>query len=200
MIEKLHLLGGSFHALTVYDELIGIKIDHELIEYKPLFRRVRRGLRLAAAHDGVDARHQLLDLKRLRDVIVRAHFKSGDLVERFALRGQHDDRHIGGLPNLGADDPAVHDRQHDVEQDEIRLQLLRAADALTAVGGEKHVEPVLFEIQAQQLRNVAVVLNYQYFFCHICSLPVCTARIAYSSKLLLYTNYTEDGTPCANKM
>ena len=185
MIEKLHFLGGRLYALAVYDELIGIQIDHELIKYQPLFRRVRRGLRLAAAHDGVDARHQLLDLERLCDVIVRSHFKSRDLVERFPLRGQHDDRHIGALPDLGADDPAVHDRQHDVEQNEIRLQLLRAADALSAVGGEEHVKPVLFQIQAQQLRNVAVILNYQYFFCHISSLPVCTARIAQFSKLLL---------------
>ena len=74
MIEKLHFLGGRLYALAVYDELIGIQIDHELIKYQTLFRRVR----LVIGKGGMDAA-TLAAMKRHGCVYVQAVGGAGAL-------------------------------------------------------------------------------------------------------------------------
>ena len=67
MINKLQLFGRSINLFSVYNQLIGIKINGKLIELKLFFNR---GIRIRAAHDSMDPGNQLLDIKRLCDIVI----------------------------------------------------------------------------------------------------------------------------------
>ena len=117
----------------------------------------------------MDARDQLLDLEGLGDVVVRAHLQAADLVAGLALGGEHDDRHGRFLADVPADLPAVLDRQHDVQQHDVRLEEIEAALRLAAVRRDHDLEAVLAEIKAQQLGDIAVVLHNKRAFAHVSS-------------------------------
>ena len=70
MIEQLQLLGGRVHPLAVYQQLIGVQIDDQLVKGQ-LFLRLLL-LTAGTAEDGVDAGQDLLHLKGLDDIVVRA--------------------------------------------------------------------------------------------------------------------------------
>ena len=72
--------------------------------------------------------------------------QTGDLVEGLSLGGQHDDGHLRGLADFLADIPAVHDGQHDVQQDEIRGMLQCEMQTVAAVVGDFDVKAVFFQI------------------------------------------------------
>ena len=69
---------------------------------------------LVASQLRLHPRDQLQRMKRLCDVIVRAHRKAGDLVRLPVLGGQHDDRIAVRLSNVATDRKAVAAGQHDV--------------------------------------------------------------------------------------
>ena len=58
------------------------------------------------------SRNNLHRIERLRNIIVRPHGQSRDLVHVLDLRRQHDDRKIPVLPDLAAKLKAVDIRQH----------------------------------------------------------------------------------------
>ena len=111
------------------------------------------------------AGEQLLDVEWLCDIVVRAHIESVYLICGLSLRGEHNDRHRGLLPDVPAYLPAVLDRQHDIEQHYIRGEKIEAGLCLPAVG-DHDVKPVLTQIQSQQLCNVRIVFNNKSSFTH----------------------------------
>ena len=173
VVQQLHLLGRRVDLLAVDDQLVGVEVDDELVERELL--ALGLAVVAGAAQHGVHAREQLLDLEWLDDVVIRAHLQAGDLVLGLALGGEHDDGHFHGLAQLAADLPAVHDGQHDVEQHEVGLDLLGHLDGLAAVGRMRHLEPVLLQVQAQQLCDVVIVLHDEHFLAHA-MLPPSPAR------------------------
>ena len=140
----------------------------------------------------MDAGQQLLDLEGLDDVVIRAHLQAGDLVLDLALGGEHDDGHFHGLAQLAADLPAVHDGQHDIEQHEVGLDLPGHLDGLAAVGRVRDLEPVLLQVQAQQLCDVAIVLHDEHFLAHV-MLPPSPARAAPGIIFTIYSYYKTTG-------
>ena len=166
MVQKLHLLRRRFHALAVHDQLKGIQIDDELVEHQTaLFLLAALALR-RAAQDGFDAGKDLLHFKGLRDVVVGTLLEAGDLIGRLALRREHDDRCLGVLPDGAQNAPAVHHRQHDIEQHQVRLELPELVDALAAVVGDHGLIALVVEIELQKLGNIVVILDDQDLFCH----------------------------------
>ena len=177
MIEKLQLLGRRIHLFPVHDQLIGIQIDDELIKHQ-LFGRVVGDLR--PAQHRVDPGDELLHLKGLDDVVIRSHFQALDAVKNFALGRQHDDGNLGGLPDLGTDRPAVHHRQHDIQQNQIRLLLLELLDGLSAVSGDADIKSLFYQIHVDELGDIAVILHHQDIA------PHGDPSILYASLIVLY--------------
>ena len=163
MVQQLQLLGGRIDLLPVHDQLVGVQIDDQLVEHQPLAGVVGD---LRPAQDGIDAGDELLHLKGLHHVVVRPHLQSLDPVEHLALGGQHDDGHLAGLPDFGAHRPAVHHRQHDVQQDQIRHLLLKLLNGLSAVSGDADIKALLHQIHLNQVTDVAVVLYDQNVAAH----------------------------------
>ncbi len=109
-------------------QVLGIDLDIAEVDGAGLFQA-----HLGAPQDCLDAQYELLDRKRLGDVIISTQFKTlDDLVIR-GFGGQHDD---GLVAVLGADAItdfiAVHTWQHDVEEDQVKLARQCLFEALRA--------------------------------------------------------------------
>ena len=72
MVQQLQFLGGRVDLLAVHDQLIGIQINGQLVEMEFLAGVVGD---LRPPQNGIDPGDQLLHLKGLDDIVVRAHLK-----------------------------------------------------------------------------------------------------------------------------
>ena len=163
MVQQLQLLGGRVDLLPVHDQLVGVQVDHQLVERQPLAGVVGD---LRPPQDCIDPSDELLHLKGLHHIVVRPHLQALDAVEHLALGRQHDDGYLAGLPDLGANGPAVHHRQHDVQQDQVRHLLLEFLDGLSAVSGDADVKALLHQVHMDQVTDIAVVLHDQDVAAH----------------------------------
>ncbi len=83
---------------------------------------------------GADACQQLVELERLRHVVVRAGVEPRDGVERAAACREHDDGHRRTLSaQVGQDLEAVHGGKSDVQQHEVDVSFEGAVEGLLAV-------------------------------------------------------------------
>ena len=101
----------------------------------------------------------LLRLERLGDIVVRPHFQAGYLVLQLPLRGEHDDGHLGGLPDLPAHGPAIHGGKHDVQHHQVGLDGVELLQPLQAVPGHMAGHALLLQVQPDQVGDILVVLN-----------------------------------------
>ena len=114
----------------------------------------------------MDAGQDLLHLKGLDDVVVRPPFQAGHLVLRLPLGSEHDDRGGGVLPDLFQHSPAVHNGQHNVQQHQVRLEGAEILHTLSTVLGYLGLEPLLLQIEMEQLCDIAVVLYDKHLLGH----------------------------------
>ena len=163
MVQQFQLLGRRVDLFAVHDQLIGIQINGQLVKME-LLAGVIGDLR--PPQNGVDPGDQFLHLKGLDDVVIRAHFKALDPVKDLALGRQHDDGHLAGLPDLGADRPTVHHRQHDVQQDQVRLLFLELLQCLPSVSGNADVKAFLYQIHMDQVGDILIVFYNQNVASH----------------------------------
>ena len=163
MVQKLQLLGGRVHLLAVHQQLVAVQIDDQLVKDQLLLRIVGD---LAAAEDGVDARHELLHLEGLDQIVVGSHLQTGNAIPHVAFRREHDDGGLALFTDVGADRPAVHDGQHDVQQHHVRRLLVVFLHRLAAVVGTAYLEALFFQIHTDQIGYIAVVLDHQNVASH----------------------------------
>ena len=96
---------------------------------------------LAAAQACAHARHEFLGLEGLRHIVVRAGFEPRHHVCGIRACGQHHDRGVGDATNRPAHVEAVHAGKHDVEEDQVRVALLKLSRAPVTVGTKGDAKP-----------------------------------------------------------
>ena len=109
-----------------------------------------------------DAREDLVDLERLRDVVSAASLECLDLVRRRAERGQEDDRDLAELFALletGADLVTVHLGHGDVEEDDLWRVAPRGEQRVTSVRHGPHLVRVLAQHAREQLQVLERVIH-----------------------------------------
>ncbi len=110
-------------APRAFDDM-RLQIDAEILEAENF-----AVLQPRAAQFCFDVRDQFIEFEWLAHVVVRAVRESLDFVLDFSFRAEHDDRRIGDAPKHRQKRDAVDFRHHDVEHDDIRLELFRRASA-----------------------------------------------------------------------
>ena len=100
---------------------------------------------LGAAQNGLDARDELRRRERLDDVVVGATAQAADALELGGARGEHDHGNVGHLADPLQHLPAVDPRHDDIEQDQIRLQLVELAHSFGALDRRRDEVAVLLE-------------------------------------------------------
>ena len=166
VVQQLHLLGGRVDFLAVHDQLEGIHIDNQLVEYQSasLFFGGDSG---CPAEHRLNPSQYLLHFKGLGNIVVGTGFQATDLVVGFPLGGEHDDGHLGFRPDGLADAPAVHHRHHHIQQHQVGLDGPEFGQSLTAVVGYGYGVAFLFQIHLQKLRNIPVVFRDQNRYSHV---------------------------------
>src|SRR5699024_8353116 len=142
-----------------------------------------RGLGLGDPQSGTDTSDELLGLERLRHIVVGSGFEAEDDIDGVGLRREHDDGHRGHLADLPADLETVLARQHEVEENEIRTDLLELLESLIPRGTEKGLEAFAFEHNSNHFGQSRVIINYEDSSVHAPIVPYvrlfCGSRHSY---------------------
>src|SRR6266545_514367 len=127
-----------------------------------------------------DAGHQLAQGERLCDVVVSPDLEAEDPVDFLPLGGEHDDRRFDPLAaQLPADVQAAHARQHDVQEDQVRVLLDGEVDRGVAAAGFEDAVSLLLEVDLESLGDVLFVF-YDQDLLH-CQLASVTSAFALGS-------------------
>ena len=116
----------------------------------------------------MDACEQLLQIERLRHVVVGAKLQAANAIVFLAARREHDDRRASSVTQQSAQLEAVLSRQHHVQHDQIRRELPRLGDGEIAVVDRLDVETFEDEVVGQHTRQADVVFDDQDAALHVC--------------------------------
>src|SRR4051812_6864587 len=146
----------ELHELAATGDHPALEIDLDVVELDHACARLRAA---AAADDGADARRQLVRVERLRDVVVGAEVEALGLVGGRAFRREEDDGHRPALTELPHDLDPVEIRHHDVEEDDVRSDLLRLDERLLAAVRRDDPEALFRERDRDELRDPRLVVG-----------------------------------------
>src|SRR5438105_12881002 len=155
--QHLELLRADVDGGSLPRDDLAVEIDLHLSEsdHRALFRRRR-----PPPQQGLHAREQLAEAERLAQVVVGAELQTEDLVALHPLGRQHQDGSGRALlSHLLEQLVAVEARKHDVEHDQVDVQLERHAQAGLAVLGDAHLVAVPAQVEAEPEGDGAVVFD-----------------------------------------
>ena len=109
------------------------------------------------------ARNQLTRRKWLRHIIIRTKAESADFVDIILLCRNHDNRNIFLLTHLTADLKAIHLRQHQIQDQQIKILLDRPYKTGVSLVFNLHLKARKLQIIFLQICNGFLILNNQYF-------------------------------------
>ena len=112
------------------------------------------------AQKSLDPGQQLRRGKRLDDVVIRAQLQPAHPVRHGVFRRQKDDRRAGWR-NVVHQCKAVHARQHDVQQHQIKLLLFQQVGGLLAVAGQHKRLPQRLQRHLNEPGNMRLIIHDQ---------------------------------------
>ena len=112
-----------------------------------------------APEDGPDARGEFIGMERFGDVVVGAQVEALRLVGGRALRGEQDDRDRSSLAELAHDLDAIEVGHDDVEQDDVRSDLLGLLERLLATVRGDDAEALLGEDDRHEFGDPGLVVR-----------------------------------------
>ena len=115
-------------------------------------------LRPAAEHASDEFAHSI----GLGDVVIGTDLETHDGVDLGTLRGDHDDGHVRLRADLPAHVDARDLRQHDVEEDQVGIEIGVQRQRFGAITGDLDLEPFPGEPDRQRLDERILVLDHQY--------------------------------------
>ena len=137
---------------------LGIEVDHEIAGLDH-----RLSMTLGAAHDGMDARHQLVLMERLGHVVVGAEAQAPDLVLDAGQAGKDQDRGLDLRdPQAAKHFEARHIRKIEIEKDNVVVVDFAEIDPFFTEVGRVDVETLGLEHQLDRLRSGTIIFDQQY--------------------------------------
>ena len=157
-LQQSEFLTGQGDTRRAARHLAADQIDAEIRRLKLAFDDDRR----STAQQGPHSRQQLRKSKWLHQIVVGAQLQALHPMLDSAKRGEQQDRHafIGGAQHAH-DIPAVHIRQHDVEDQQIVIAGHCQVIAVKAVIGQVDDEAGLGEPFGQVLSGFLLIFDNQ---------------------------------------
>jgi len=154
--EKIELAGAETEVAAGHGRLAAARIDPQGAD---LHRPAASCRRLRAAKDRLDPGDERPRVEGLRDVVVGTELETDDRIDVVVPCRQHQDRRVATPPDLATDGQAVDLRQHEVEDHEIGVVPRVSRERLLAVGRGHDREPLLLEVQPDQVDDVPLVVD-----------------------------------------
>ena len=111
------------------------------------------------AKQRTNAGNELAGAEGLHQIVVSAKLEADDAVFNLALRGEHDDRHIGIVANGAAHALARHTGKHEVEHDQVEMMLGKFFEGFLAVANGGHPVVLTFEIGGYSIADCLLVFD-----------------------------------------
>ena len=169
-MEQCVLLVLQLHLPPVHKDPPGLRVQahaaHLKLRLRPL---LPAGQALVPGQVGTDPGHQHAGGKGLFDVVVRPQAQAPDLVNVLPPGGHHEDGNVGLLPQTAADGEPIHTRQHQVQQDQVKVPMEPPLQSRKPVRGDLHLIVVQLQVIPLDSGDVSVIFNDQNFL-H-CRLP-----------------------------
>ena len=164
--QQLELGGGQVHGLIAHAHLVPCRIDGQVVHTNDRGRRLDHAVTgsLTALEHVSNPRQQDAGAERLGDIVGGAQFQTGDDIRLFTLGREHDDGDFRVLTVGGeraTNFQAVNPRQHQVQQNQVRLRGLDKLERLGAVFRDGHAKAIAFEVVTQQLAQVLLILHHE---------------------------------------
>ena len=156
--QKIVLLGGQVDGLAIPDghPLLGVQTQVAYRQQRPVHLRPAR----AALQERPDAGLQLQNVEGLGHIVVRAAGKAHQLVGILAAGRQHDDGHVGKLPDLHAGLGARQHRHHQIENNQVEILLLRQLHGGFAIVGGSDLIALVGQIERNALYQQLLVVHH----------------------------------------
>ena len=167
--EQLKLFGRKLDRLSVYGHLMGSLVNDNAAVLKPLVVLPAA----ASLEKGFHSGHQNLRTEGLPHIIIHAKIKAKKLILLLRFRCQHDNRYLGGFPDLPCHAIAVESRHHNVQdnQSDIRL-LLKNIHCLQTVSRLQHLISCTNQKVMHQLAHSRFIIHNKNLL-HRQHLPGC---------------------------
>src|SRR6478609_1257808 len=159
--QQVELQRGERDLFAVPGDLVPGYVDVHVGHPQPLGRAD-----IGAPQPSPDPGGELLGLERLHHVVVGARLQAQHHVDGVGLRGEHDDRDAGLTPDLLAHVQPGHPRQHQVQQDQVRVHVPERLECLRPVPDDGGVEALPAQHDGQHLGESGVVVDHQHTCFH----------------------------------
>ena len=139
-------------------------IQHDPAQFDPVVLLVGSG----SSEYGIHSCHQRARAEGFGHIFVDAKIKALELVPLIGARREHDDRHLGRLPDLSERLPSVHFGHHDIENDEDDLFIrVKQIHSFFAVRSFQHLISFPDKKIGDQLAHSRFIIDYKYLlYCH----------------------------------
>ena len=157
-LDQVIFLGGEFHRFPVPNSHPFLGIQGELADgQQASLTPLDPG---GPPQQCPDTGLQLQNVEGLGEIVVRAALKTHELVGVLALGRQHDDGHVGKLPDLHAGLQPVHLRHHHIQNDEVEPSLPGQLQRRRAVIGALHLVALIFQVEFHALYQGLFVIHH----------------------------------------
>ena len=149
-------------APLTLDDVAG-NVNRQVLEGQALI-----GLRILTAPQArAHPSHEFLGLEGLGNIIVGTSLETRHDIRGIGTGGQHNDRSVRNPTDRAAHVKAVHTGQHDVQEDQVRIVLLKLSQRSRSVGTEDDVIALVLEDNADHLSQGDVVVDDEDARTHI---------------------------------
>src|SRR5579872_224061 len=156
--EQLELNGRQFDGLPIAAQFAALEVHFHVAETIALGRLFGG----AAAQQGFDAGAELARAERFGNVAVGSQFQAHHLLGFLSLGGQHENWSAQTVaPQFAANLETIFARQHDIEQDQVKYALTRAARGGISVRDHLDLVALHLEVVLKPQGDRRFVFNHQ---------------------------------------
>jgi hypothetical protein len=132
-----------------------------VFSYKKFFFLILFGLLFFASfQDGLDTGEEFFRQEGFGDIVICADSEAFEDIFFQGFGSEEDNGHIGIFgPYFAGEAKAVHFGHHDVEDTEVEVAFMEGVQTFEAIGGERHLVVVHFEIRAQYIAKILVIFH-----------------------------------------